>query len=156
MLEKSVSESLKSGIVKHGDNVVITAGVPVGVSGTTNLIKVHTIGKVLLKGMGIGRKSVSGKICIGSSKEELENKFEEGDILVSVFTDKDMVEYMKKASAIIVEQGGLTSHAAIVGLNFRKPTVVGAEGATKLLQNGETVTIDTSAGLIYKGEARVL
>lgn len=156
IIEVSIASAMEKGYVKEGDLIVITAGVPVGVSGTTNLIKVHTIGKVLLKGMGIGRKSVSGKICIGSSKEELENKFEEGDILVSVFTDKDMVEYMKKASAIIVEQGGLTSHAAIVGLNFRKPTVVGAEGATKLLQNGETVTIDTSAGLIYKGEARVL
>lgn len=156
VIDRSISSAMEKGYIKEGDLIVITAGIPVGVSGTTNLLKVHTVGKVLLKGNGIGKKSVSGKICIGSSSEELRGKFKEGDILVSKFTDKDMVEFMEKASAIIVEQGGLTSHAAIVGLNLGKPTIVGATDATKVLKDGEIVTVDTIAGRIYKGEARVL
>lgn len=156
VIDMSIHSAIKKGYIKEGDLIIITAGIPVGVSGTTNLIKVHTVGKVLLKGMGIGKNSVSGKVCIGSNSKELKDKFKKGDILVSIFTDKDMVDYMKDASAIIVEQGGLTSHSAIVGLNFGKPTIVGANEATKILIDGETVTVDTITGLIYKGEARVL
>ena len=156
VIDRSINSAMEKGYIKEGDLIVITAGIPVGVSGTTNLIKVHTVGKVLSKGMGIGKGSVSGKVCIGSNKKELEGKFKKGDILVSEYTDRDMVEYMKMASAIIVEQGGLTSHAAIIGLNFGIPTIVGAENAAKLLKNGEIITVDAIAGLIYKGEARVL
>lgn len=156
VIDRSIHSAMEKGYIKEGDLIVITAGIPVGVSGTTNLIKVHTVGKVLLKGVGIGKKSASGKVCIGSSSKELEEKFEDGDILVSKFTDKDMVKLMEKASAIIVEQGGLTSHAAIVGLNLGKPTIVGAINATNILKEGEIVTVDTIAGRIYKGEAKVL
>ncbi|MBU5438437.1 pyruvate kinase [Tissierella sp. MSJ-40] len=156
VIDLSIHSALKKGYIKEGDLVVITAGIPVGVSGSTNLIKVHTIGKVLLRGAGIGKESVSGKVCIGNSAEEIKNKFKDGDILVSVCTDREMVQYMEKASAIIVEQGGLTSHAAIVGLNLEKPTIVGTEGATTLLKDGDTVTVDSITGLVYRGEARVL
>lgn len=156
VIDRSIHSAMEKGYIKEGDLIIITAGIPVGVSGTTNLIKVHTVGKVLVKGTGIGKQSVAGKVCIGSSKDQLADKFEEGDILVSKFTDKDMVEFMKKASAIIVEQEGLTCHAAIVGLSLGKPTIVGATDATKILKEGEIVTVDAVTGLVYKGEARVL
>ncbi len=137
VIDTSIHSAMKNGYIKEGDLIVITAGIPVGVSGTTNLIKVHTVGKVLLRGgIGVGKKSISGKVCIGSDYKELEGKFKEGDILVSEFTDRDMIEYMEKASAIVVEQSGLTSHAAIVGLNFGKPTIVGAKDATRILKDG--------------------
>ena len=156
VVDASIDSALERGYVEEGDLVVMTAGIPVGVTGTTNLIKVHTVGKVLAKGVGIGKGSVSGTVCIGSSSEELKGKFKEGDILVSQFTDKYMVEYMEKAAAIVVEQGGLTSHAAIVGLNYHKPTVVGVKDAISVLEDGETITVDATGGRIYKGEARVL
>lgn len=156
VIDMSIHSAMMKGYVKEGDLIVITAGIPVGVSGTTNLIKVHTIGKVLLKGIGVGKKSAIGTVCIGSNLEELKDKFKKGQILVCEYTDKDIVEFMEKASAIIVEQGGLTSHAAIVGLNLGKPTIVGAEGATKLLKDGDIVTVDAVTGLVYEGEAKVL
>jgi len=156
VIDMSIHSAMMKGYVKGGDLIVITAGIPVGVSGTTNLIKVHTIGKVLLKGIGVGKKSAIGTVCIGSNLEELKDKFKKGQILVCEYTDKDIVEFMEKASAIIVEQGGLTSHAAIVGLNLGKPTIVGAEGATKLLKDGDIVTVDAVTGLVYEGEAKVL
>ncbi len=156
VIELSIQSAVDKGYVKEGDLVVITAGIPVGTSGSTNLIKVHTIGKVLLKGMGIGKDSTLGRVCIANSGEELMKKFKDGDVIVSKDTDKDMVKFMERASAIITEQGGLTSHAAIVGLNLNRPTIVGAENATTILQDGEVITVDSTTGLIYKGEARVL
>ncbi|NLY66217.1 MAG: pyruvate kinase [Tissierellia bacterium] len=156
VIDMSIHSAMVKGYVKEGDLIVITAGIPVGVSGTTNLIKVHTIGKILLKGIGIGKKSVYGKVCIGSSIEELKDKFMKGDILVSEYTDKDIVEFMKDAKAIIVESGGLTSHAAIVGLSFGIPTIVSAKDATEILKDGDIVTVDAATGVVYQGEAKVL
>ncbi len=156
VIDMAIHSALEKEFIKEGDLIVITAGIPVAVSGSTNLLKVHTVGEILLKGIGIGDKAVTGKVCVGSTPEELEGKFEEGDILVSSSTNKDMVEYMKKSSAIITEEGGLTSHAAIVGFNIDRPTIVGTQNGTKLLKDGELITADSITGLIYKGEARVL
>lgn len=156
IITNSVEATIKNGLAKEGDLVVITTGIPIGLSGSTNLIKVHTIGKLLLKGTGIGNTSVSGKVCIGDSEKELSNKFKDGDILVANSTDKDMVKYMERASAIITEHGGLTSHGAIVGLNLHKPTIVGARDARNILKDGELITVDGTTGQIYKGEARVI
>lgn len=156
VIELSIQATVDKGYVKEGDLVVITAGIPVGTAGSTNLIKVHTIGKVLLKGVGIGKYSALGKICIANNIEDLIEKFEDGDVIVSKDTDRDMMKFIERSSAIITEQGGLTSHAAIVGLNLHKPTIVGADSATTILKDGELVTVDSTTGLVYKGEARVL
>lgn len=156
VVQNSVEVAIKSGYVNEGDLIVITAGVPVGISGTTNLIKVHIVGRVLLKGTGIGDKTIVGKVCIYKDKEDFSNRFEEGDIIVANSTDRDMMSFIEKAGAIVAEHGGLTSHAAIVGLNLEIPTIVGATDATEILKNGEIVTIDSETGQIYKGETKVL
>ena len=156
MIQHSVDRALEAGLIGNGDLVVITAGVPVGVAGTTNLIKIHVVGEVIARGMGIGNKAVTGKIRIIKNGEKEIGKIQEGDILVAEATDLDMIPLMMKASAFIVEEGGLTSHAAIVGLELGKPVVVGVEKALDTLVDGQIVTVDGSRGLIYKGRARVL
>lgn len=156
VIELSIDSAVKKGYADEGDLVIITAGIPVGTSGSTNLIKVHTIGKVLVRGMGIGKETTLGKVCIANSSEELEGKFTDGDIIVSKDTYKDMVKFIERSGGIITEQGGLTSHGAIVGLNLGKPTIVGASEATTLLKDGEVITLDSTTGLVYKGEAKVL
>ncbi|MCT4620862.1 MAG: pyruvate kinase [Marinisporobacter sp.] len=156
IFDLSVKKSLEEGYIKAGDLVIITAGVPVGVAGSTNTIKVHIAGEVLVKGTGIGRKSETGTVCIANNAQEANEKLKEGDILVTIATDKDMVPYMEKASAIIAEEGGLTSHAAVVGLNIEKPVIVGATNATKLLKDGQAVTVDGTSGLIYDGKISIL
>ncbi len=156
IIDVSVQDALSQGLIKEGDLVVITAGIPVGVSGSTNLIKVHIVGEVLMKGTGIGDRSAIGRVCIATRAEELLEKFKDGDILVTIDTSKDMMPYIERASAIVTEQGGLTSHAAIVGLNLGKPVIVGTKDATKELHEGEIITVDSIRGLIYKGETRVL
>jgi len=156
VIDLSIKATIEAGYASEGDLVVITAGIPVGLSGTTNMIKVHTIAKVLLKGMGIGQRVGSGRVVIGNSEDELLSKFEDGDVLVARATYKDMVKFIERASAVVAEEGGLTSHCAIVGLNLNKPTIVGALDATTILKEGEIVTVDAITGQIFKGEARVL
>ncbi|HZJ76977.1 MAG TPA: pyruvate kinase [Oscillospiraceae bacterium] len=150
----SVDKALEAKLINNGDLVVITAGVPVGATGTTNLIKVHIVGEVILLGTAIGDKSVTGRVVIINNEDDYD-KVESGDILVARYTEKDMVPLMEKVSAIITEESGLTSHAAIVGLNLQKTTLVGAHMATRKLNDGELITIDATAGLVYRGKTRV-
>lgn len=156
IFDLAIQKAKENEYIKNGDLVVITAGVPVGVAGATNLIKVEIVGEILIKGAGVGKKSASGKVCIAKNISDLESKFQEGDILVTLATDKDMMDYITKASALIVEEGGYTSHAAIVGLSLGKPVIVGAKNATEKLTDCETVTVDAIRGLVYSGKARVL
>ncbi|GGJ72520.1 pyruvate kinase [Anoxybacillus voinovskiensis] len=156
MLDIAVEAAVKSGIVKHGDLVVITAGVPVGETGSTNLMKVHVIGDMIAKGQGIGRKSAFGKVVIAKTAEEALNKMMDGGILVTYSTDADMVKALEKAAAIITEEGGLTSHAAVVGLSLGIPVVVGVQNATSILKDGQEITVDAGFGAIYQGHASVL
>lgn len=155
MLDTAVEESLNSGIVSRGDLVVITAGA-VNVKGTTNLMKIHVVGDVVLKAQGIGRKTAFGKVVIANSAKEALERVTEGSILVTIGSDADMVPAIEKCSALVTEEGGLTSHAAVVGLSLGIPVIVGAEGATTSLKDGQEITIDASHGVIYNGHASVL
>lgn len=156
LIERSIYAALQADLVHEGDQIVITAGIPVGKGQGTNLIKVHTIGDILVSGTGIGKQSVIGKVCIGNTATELEGKFEPGDILVAAYVDSDIVPYIEKASGVVVEEGGLTSTAAILALHYNMPTIIGAQDATTELKDGDTVTLDTISGLVYAGEAQVL
>lgn len=156
VIENSVQRALEVGYIKNGDLVVITAGVPVGVAGSTNLLKVHVVSELLYKKVGAGRETVVGKARVGVVPEDFENKFVEGDVLVAPVTDKDLMPYIEKASAVIVEEGGLTSHAFIVCMNLGIEVVVGAENATSAIKDGETVTVNGTRGVVYRGEARIL
>lgn len=156
VFENAVTASEKAGHIKKGDLVVITAGVPVGVAGATNLMKVHLVGEVLIKGTGVGKSAASGKVCVANTAEEAAAKFKEGDILVTVASDKDLMPFIEKCSALVVEEGGYTSHAAIVALSLKKPAVVGAEMACSMLADGDEITVDSAKGIVYAGKTRVL
>ncbi|QOY33914.1 pyruvate kinase [Anaerobacillus isosaccharinicus] len=156
MLEIAVQEAVKTEFIDHGDLIVITAGVPVGETGTTNLMKVHVIGEVVAKGQGIGRKTATGKVVVAKTASDALAKMVEGAILVTVGTDKDMMEAFEKASAVITEEGGLTSHAAVVGLNLGIPVIVGLNHATDQFEDGDEITVDATRGYIYQGHASIL
>ena len=156
VIDKSIKAGLEENLVKQGDLIVITAGVPAGIGGTTNLIKVHTIGEVVINGQGIGKQSVIGLVKKGNTEEELINKFKDGDILVTSSVDKELVPFFERAGAVVIEEGGLTSHGAILALHFKKPTVIGAKDAMSILNDEMIITVDSSSGAVYKGSARVL
>ncbi len=151
----AVDVSLEAGLIKNGDLVILTAGVPVGVPGTTNFMRIDTVGEVLVQGLGVGKAAVTGEVFMALTAAEAE-KMEEKQILVAPCTDKDYLPAMEKASAIITEAGGLTSHAAIVGLNLGIPVIVGASGATQVLATGQLITVETVRGLVHRGKATVL
>ncbi len=150
MFDMGIEKALESGLVKNGDLAVITAGVPAGISGTTNTLKVHIVGKVLVQGTGIGEASATGELCVAQTPEEALEKFNDGNILVVPFTNNDMLPVVKRAAAIVVEEGGLSSHSAIVGLVLDIPVIVGAENATRILKSGSVVTVDAERGLVLR------
>ncbi len=150
MFDMGIEKALESGLVKNGELAVITAGVPAGISGTTNTLKVHIVGKVLVQGVGIGDASVTGELCVAlNAKEALEN-FSDGNILVTTSTNNEMLPVIKRASAIVVEEGGQACHAATVGLALDIPVIVGADNATRILKTGSVVTVDAERGLVLR------
>lgn len=155
VIEYSINAAKESEYIKQGELVVVTAGVPVGESGTTNLIKVHVISEEISTGMGVGRETVEGKVKIVKNGETCID-FNEGDILITSMTDADMNQYIEKAAAIVTECGGMTSHAAIVGINLAKPVVMSATGIMDKVVDGEIITVDAARGVVYRGSSRVL
>ncbi|MEG0470732.1 MAG: pyruvate kinase, partial [Solibacillus sp.] len=151
ILELSVDEALKHEFVNHGDVVVITAGVPVGEAGTTNLMKVHVIGDLLARGQGIGKASVVAKAVVAKNAGEALAYDTEGVIIVTVGSDREMMPAIENCVGIITEEGGLTSHAAVVGLSLGIPVIVGVKEATTLIRHGQEITMDAETGVIYKG-----
>ena len=155
LFANAITSALSTGLVKEGDLVVITAGLPVGTSGTTNLIRVHVVGNVLMNGMGIGKKAVTGTVCVVRSAEDLKTKFKPGDILVIASIDEDSAQYASQAAAIVAEEAGLTSNAAIIGISYGMPVLVGVDGVTAALTDGAVVTVDAARGLLYQGQINV-
>jgi pyruvate kinase len=156
IIDKSVDRALELGYIQNGDLIVITAGVPVGITGSTNLLKVHIVSELLYKKLGAGKETVIGRARVAKKASDLRDKFEDGDIIVMAATDKDVVDYMARASAIIVEEGGLTSHAFIAAMNLGKEVVVGAENCTKVIKDGEILTVNGKQGVVYRGQAKVM
>lgn len=156
MIDTAVETALQADYIKQGDLVVITAGVPVGIPGSTNLIKVHTIGKILARGTGIGKTPAIGRAVIAKNAKEAEMNLKKGDILIAIATDRDFVPILDKAAALVTEEGGLTSHAAIVGINLGIPVIVGVENATSIFANSLIITVDPVRGLIYQGSTKAL
>jgi len=154
MLLVAVNTSLNHNFIHSGDVVVITAGVPIGKVGSTNMIKVQIMGNILAKGMGIGRKSYSGL----ARKVQIPEKdtFNDGDILIAQATDASFVPLIARAGAIVVVEGGLTSHAAIAALQFGIPAIVGAPETILELTNGLTLTVDALSGMMYEGSVSIL
>lgn len=148
LFDHAIDASEKAGLVKPGEITVITAGVPLGISGTTNLIKVHVVGHVLLKGIGITTRTACSRVCVCETIEEAKKNFKPGDILVIPETTNELMPILKQASGIITEISGLNSHPAIVGLSLDIPVILGAENATKILKTGTFVSLDPNRGIV--------
>ncbi|WP_312497795.1 pyruvate kinase [Enterococcus sp.] len=156
MFELASKQAVDLGFAKEGDLILITAGVPVGERGTTNVMKIQLIGSKLLEAQGIGEKSVVANAVIAHSAEEAIAKAKDGMILVVPTTDKEYMPAIEKAAALIVEDGGLTSHAAVVGIAKDLPVIVGAKDATATIKDGELITLDSRRGIVYRGETTAI
>ena len=158
LIEMSTALAKENGYLHNGELAVVTAGVPVGVSGTTNMIKIHMVGNCLATGVGVGRGktdlvSASGKACVCRTLEEVKAKFRPGMVLVVPSTTNEMLGYVRDAAALVVEEPGLNSHAAIVGNSLLKPTIVGAAGACSHIRDGLDIAVDCAHGSVQRLQA---
>ena len=156
LIEMSTALAKENGYLHNGELAVVTAGVPVGVSGTTNMIKIHMVGNCLATGVGVGPENndvASGKACVCRTMDEVRAKFKPGMVLVVPSTSNEMLSFVRDAAALVVEEPGLNSHAAIAGKALLKPTVVGAAGATSHIRDGLMVAVDCAHGSVQRLQA---
>ncbi len=111
--------------------------------------------KVVVRGIAAGKRGYGfGVAKIVLSPDEASEKMKKGDVLVTDMTNPDFVPFMKIASAIVTDKGGITSHAAIVSRELSIPCVVGTETATQVMKTGKEYTVDSRNGIIYEGILR--
>lgn len=142
---------------KTGELFIVQARPETVVSGEDrNILKEYKLektSKILVKGIAVGSKIGAGKVRVLHNAKSI-NSFKKGEVLVTEITDPDWEPIMKIASAIVTDKGGRTSHAAIVSRELGIPCIVGSDNATKLLKNGQEVTVDSSSGKVgnvYEG-----
>ncbi|MFQ3877779.1 pyruvate kinase [Staphylococcus xylosus] len=156
LLNNAVATAVETERVQNGDLIIITAGVPTGEKGTTNMMKLHLVGDELAKGQGVGRNSVVGQTLVVNDASELEGKDLSESIIVTTSVDETLVPYIENAIGLITEENGITSPSAIIGLEKGIPTIVGVENATSKIQNDVLITVDANQGKIFEGYANVL
>ena len=148
LFERAVEAGEKAGLLHDGELVVMTAGVPLGISGTTNLMKVHVVGHILVTGRGVSRKSVCGSVFVARDENDAEKNFSDGDILVIKQTSNRLLPQVRKASGLILEDTDPNGHGAIAGMSLDIPVIIGAENATRILKSGAVVTLDAARGTV--------
>ena len=151
LFDHAVGAAEHRGLVSRGELVVITAGLPLGMSGTTNMIKVHVAGRILISGKGVNNLKGTGNVCVCQGPEDLEQNFRPGDIVVVSQTTNEMMPKLRDAGGIITETGDRYSHAAVVGMALDIPVITSARNATKILKSGAFITIDAEQGTVYSG-----
>lgn len=144
----AINSALGTGMVEPGDMTVITAGLPIGMSGTTNLLKVQVVGDIACHGLGIGSGMVVGNLCVATSIDDAIKNFNEGDILVTKYTIHEMLPIIKQCSAIVAEDGDINGHAAITAMALDIPIIIGVDNAAKILRDGAKATLDIEHGTI--------
>jgi pyruvate kinase len=152
--KEAIALATSQGLVEDGDVVIVVAGVPMGIPGTTNMIKVEVVSIVLARGMGLGQRAVSGVARRFDDPVLAKDQLAEGDILLTEFTDADWTRAMAKAGAVCVRAGGLTSHAAIVALELGIPVLLSVEDIDAI-PDGSLVTVDPVRGVVFQGQVKI-
>ncbi len=148
LFEHAVDAAVKNGLVHDGELVVLTAGVPLGISGTTNLMKVHVVGHLLSRGLGLHGGKVVAPLCVIRNLEKDAKNFNTGDVIVCHQTTREMFSMLRKSSAIVLEDDNPEGHGAIAGMSLDIPVIIGAKNATNILKSGAVVTVDGEKGTV--------
>lgn len=148
LFEHAVDAAVQNGLVHDGELVVLTAGVPLGISGTTNLMKVHVVGHLLSRGQGLHGGKVVAPQCVIRNLEKDAKNFNTGDVIVCHQTTREMFSMLRKSSAIVLEDDNPEGHGAIAGMSLDIPVIIGAKNATNILKSGAVVTVDGEKGTV--------
>lgn len=149
LIDFAVKKAHEAKIVHRGDLVVIAAGLPTHVPGSTNLLKVHIVGDTLVEGTGIGEKVVSAPLCVAKNEQEALLNFKQNDILVMSEISETLSGIIKKASGLVLEQENGASQAALaLAKKAGIPVLTGARKAMRILKSGTVVTLDPVQGVV--------
>lgn len=149
--------ALEQGIVSNGDLVIVTAGSPFGVSGTTNTMLVENIGNVLVRGeSGFGDR-LHGNVSLVLSPEAKQPYAVRGNLLVLAKCDETYLPFIRESTGIIlqnhIDDSQSEAYALKIAKEFGKSVIVRADAATRILKEGQLVTLDPEKALVYKGVA---
>jgi pyruvate, water dikinase len=152
ILEKhyGIPQDIEWGVEKNKIYILQSRPITTINSGKKAEPAVQSSGKVLLTGLGAAPGVATGIVRLISSGRELD-KVKQGDIMVTKMTMPDMVPGMKRAGAIVTDEGGMACHAAIVSRELGCPAVVGTKKATSTLKEGMEITVDGGKGMVYEG-----
>ncbi|PKK90027.1 MAG: pyruvate kinase [Candidatus Wallbacteria bacterium HGW-Wallbacteria-1] len=150
ILKECIQLALDSKLIENGDLVVVVAGVPVGIAGATNLIKVEIVGDILVKGVTVQQGDSRARLCLAASTEELKLHFQTGDIVVVRYLDGDMLPLLKDASGLVLEDNDEHSRGEIIGKTLEIPVIKGARAAYDLLKNGSMAYLNGTKGFVMK------
>ena len=154
--KEAINTCVSKGLLKEGELVVITAGVPVGRPGSTNVVEVLTTGTILLSGTPLSQKNAVGKVCIARTPQEAIEKATPGCILVVRQLNEDYRPVLDKVGAVLFESGLLFSEGNTLAMDYNLPCIVGVADAFSTLMDDDTVSIDGTRGLVYRGVVRLV
>ena len=153
---EAITACIEGRHLREGELVVITAGVPLGLPGTTNMVEVLTTGKILLTGVPLVRKNATGRVCIVRTPQNIEEKISDGCILVVRQLSGEYAPVVGRVGAIISESGALSAEGNILALEHDVPCVIGVTDALSALSEDMEVTVDGMRGLIYRGKVELV
>lgn len=150
LIDASMDVAVTKGFIKSGDLVVLTAGVPAGIAGSTNLLKIENVSEILGRGTAIGKKKKKARAVVANRIEDLEKNFKTKDIIVCNGTDGRMIPYMERSSGFITEEAGFTSNGAVAAISLGKTAIVGVKNITEKIKTGDIITIDPTDGTVRR------
>ena len=153
---EAITTCVNKGLLPEGELVVITAGVPVGRAGSTNLVEVLTTGNILLSGTPLSHKNAVGKVCIARTPQEAIEKVTPGCILVVRQLNEDYRPVLDKVGAVLFESGLLFSEGNSLAIDYNLPCIVGVADAFSTLMDDDIISVDGTRGLIYRGVVRLV
>ncbi len=153
---EAINACVSGGCIPEGELAVITAGIPLGQPGSTNMVEVLTTGRILLTGTPLVRKNVTGRVCLARTPQEAAEKAAVGCILVVRQIEEEHRAVMEKAGAVLVESGALLAEGNSMALDYNLPCVIGVADLFATLEDGDVVTVDGMRGLIYGGVVKLV
>lgn len=153
---EAVNVCVREKLLPEGELVVITAGIPVGRPGSTNVVEVLTTGQILLSGTPLSHKNASGKVCIARTPQEAIEKATPGCILVVRQLSEEYRPVLDKVGAVLFESGLLFNEGNALAMDYGLPCIVGVADAFSTLMDDDIVSIDGTRGLVYKGTVRLV
>ena len=148
LFDEAVSAAVRAGVIRDGELVVLTAGMPLGISGTTNMMKVHVVGHMLLRATGVGNGTATAPLYVANEVNEALENFKTGSILVCKQTSKALLPLVRKAAGLVLEDSDPEGQGVIAGLSLDIPVIIGAVGATRILSSGAVVTLNAADGTV--------